>query len=149
MTYIFPLSSMKLTGWQKETGLGLEKTILQDRAHGSICPSSPLHGLITPVIDIKKNQVKYWYRNKLKMSVPCSNSIVLYQMILILYNMLHVLLSIFQFLNQNKWLFTVMRFYHCMAKKINVLFLKLCGIRLNVTLINFALLERGNTLILR
>lgn len=149
MTYIFPLSSMKLTGWQKETGLGLEKTILQDRAHGSICPSSPLHGLITPVIDIKKNQVKYWYRNKSKMSVPCSNSIVLYQMILILYNMLHVLLSIFQFLNQNKWLFTVMRFYHCMAKKINVLFLKLCGIRLNVTLINFALLERGNTLILR
>lgn len=53
MTYIVPLSSMKLTGWQKETGLGLEKTILQDKAHGSICPSSPLHGLITPVIDIK------------------------------------------------------------------------------------------------
>lgn len=63
MTYILPLSSMKLTGWQKETGFGLEKTILQDRAHGSICPSSPLHGLITPVIDIKINDWQKQIKN--------------------------------------------------------------------------------------
>lgn len=148
MTYIFPLSSIKLTGWQKETGLGLEKTILQDRAHGSICPSSPLHGLITPVIDIKIKSM-----NDIETTKKCL-FLAQNQLFFIKWYWFHITcfanynitfyFSIF--INQNKWLFTVMRFYHCMAKKINVLFLKLCGIRLNVaTLINFALLERGNT----
>lgn len=53
MIYIVLLSLMKLTGWQKEIGLGLEKIILQDKAYGLICSLFLLYGLIIFVIDIK------------------------------------------------------------------------------------------------
>ena len=47
VTYEFPSSSLKMIGWEKDTGLGEEKTTLQGRAHGSTWASVPEHGLIS------------------------------------------------------------------------------------------------------
>ena len=46
MNYLLS-SSINLTAAQNDIGLGLENVTLHGKAHGSICPSSPLHGLIS------------------------------------------------------------------------------------------------------